>query len=188
MTVRALIPLKSSGEAKSRLAPSLAPAGRAALAVAMATHVAQIAAACVDELFVLGPEALPCLPRLDCPGEGLNADLAHACAALPWRVGDMLLVLPADLPMLIEGDVHALIAAATGGVAIAPDRAGTGTNGLALAVASFRFAFGPGSRAAHEAEAIRLGGAAAAIVMRPGLAFDIDMPDDLREWRARSVG
>ena len=61
-------------------------------------------------------------------------------------------------------------------MAIAPDRLGTGTNGLALAppgVIGFRF--GTGSFAAHRAEA-QAAGVEPAIVARPGLAFDLDTP------------
>ncbi len=71
---------------------------------------------------------------------------------------------------------------ASASVAIAPDRLGTGTNGLALAppgVIGFRF--GTGSFAAHRAEA-QAAGVEPAIVARPGLAFDLDTPEDLARW------
>jgi 2-phospho-L-lactate guanylyltransferase (CobY/MobA/RfbA family) len=67
-------------------------------------------------------------------------------------------------------------------VAIAPDRAGSGTNGLALTppdVIAFRF--GIGSCAAHLGAA-REAGVPAVEVHRPGLAFDLDTPADLARW------
>jgi 2-phospho-L-lactate guanylyltransferase len=67
-------------------------------------------------------------------------------------------------------------------VAIAPDRAGTGTNGLVLrppGVMNFRF--GTGSFAAHLAEAERAEVPVVA-VNRAGLAFDLDTPEDLARW------
>ena len=70
-------------------------------------------------------------------------------------------------------------------VAVAPDRHRRGTNGLALdAGLDFAFRFGAGSFAAHMAEAARLGVAAQALD-NPGLALDIDTPEDWRDWRGR---
>ena len=97
---------------------------------------------------------------------------------------ERLVVLHGDLPNLAADDVAALIDAAAGGpaVAIAPDRLGTGTNGLALrppGVIGFRF--GAGSFAAHRAEA-QTAGVDPAVVVRPGLAFDLDTPEDLARW------
>ena len=68
------------------------------------------------------------------------------------------------------------------GVAIAPDRAGTGTNGLALRPPdAIAFRFRGSSFAAHRAAA-----EAAEVPMvevhRPGLAFDLDTPEDLARW------
>jgi 2-phospho-L-lactate guanylyltransferase (CobY/MobA/RfbA family) len=67
-------------------------------------------------------------------------------------------------------------------VAIAPDRAGTGTNGLALRPPdALGFAFGTDSLAAHR-EAAGDAGVALVEVHRPGLAFDLDTPADLARW------
>jgi 2-phospho-L-lactate guanylyltransferase (CobY/MobA/RfbA family) len=94
-------------------------------------------------------------------------------------------VLHGDLPALTSADVTALLAAATGDgalVAIAPDAADTGTNGLALAPPDVMgFHFGAGSLEAHRRAAKRAG-AWTTLVRRPGLAFDIDTPADLAAW------
>jgi 2-phospho-L-lactate guanylyltransferase len=72
-------------------------------------------------------------------------------------------------------------------VAIAPDRAGTGTNGLALRPPdAIPFHFGAGSRAAHAAAA-EAANVPLTVVERPGLAFDLDTPEDLRGWLASGV-
>ena len=67
-------------------------------------------------------------------------------------------------------------------MAIAPDKAGTGTNGLCLRPPdAIAFAFGSGSFARHTARA----DAAAlplAVVREPGLEFDLDTPQDLARW------
>ena len=89
-------------------------------------------------------------------------------------------LLPADLPRLAAADVDALVhAGRRTRIAIAPDRRGTGTNGLYLdARLDFRCRFGGASRAHHESEARRVG-VEPAIVIRPGLASDLDTRADL---------
>lgn len=182
MALFAIVALKALGAAKSRLAPALDAAERIALVEEMATHVLRVVRSRVDAVLLVGPAMLrtfPDLPRLDPGGVDLNEDLARAAERIDRQPGDILLVLPADLPHLAADDVDALAAVGAAGIGIAPDRAGTGTNGLAFAGGSgFRFAFGSGSRRAHEAEARHLG-LPAILVDRPGLAFDVDVPEDL---------
>ena len=92
-----------------------------------------------------------------------------------------IVLLPADLPHLVPADVEVLVTAGRDArIAIAPDRHGTGTNGLYLpAGLDFTCRFGARSRARHEDEARRLG-IEPAIVTRHGLASDLDTPCDLR--------
>jgi 2-phospho-L-lactate guanylyltransferase len=104
---------------------------------------------------------------------GLNAEL-HALVEShrPTR----LLVIHADLPLLSVDDIAALIEGDGGGLSIAPDRHGTGTNALALNEPSgFGFAFGPDSFRRHYAAAR----GTARVVTRLGLGLDIDTADDL---------
>jgi 2-phospho-L-lactate guanylyltransferase len=69
------------------------------------------------------------------------------------------------------------------GMAIAPDRHGTGTNGLFLHLPTgFLPSFGPGSLERHVAAATSLG-CQPAIVRRMGLALDIDDHADLAMLR-----
>ena len=90
-----------------------------------------------------------------------------------------MIVLHADLPALEAADVEALIEAASEAGAIAPDHRGSGTNALALLNArDFPFCFGPDSFARHCALLPGCG-----TVRRPGLARDIDLPEDL-PWAA----
>src|SRR3546814_6158458 len=76
-------------------------------------------------------------------GRGLNTELEQARKLV---AGD-LIVLHADLSLLTPGDVTALIEAASeSGLAIAPDRHRTGTNGLALKASTrLEFSFGADS-------------------------------------------
>lgn len=95
-----------------------------------------------------------------------------------------LLVAHADLPALAPDDVAALLAE-DAPVVVATDRLGTGTNLLVLAPVTeeFGFRFGTDSRAAHVAEAERLG-LRAVVVQRPGTAVDLDTVDDWGELPA----
>jgi 2-phospho-L-lactate guanylyltransferase len=117
-------------------------------------------------------------------GMGLNPGLDQARAAALADGVELLGVLHGDLPNLSSDDVRALLAAAgeTRAVAIAPDRGGTGTNGLALQPPEIiGFRFGAGSLAAHREEALAAG-IEPAMVQRAGLAFDLDTPQDLARW------
>jgi 2-phospho-L-lactate guanylyltransferase len=189
--VVAVVPLRDGASGKSRLAAHLMPAERRALIVALARHVlGTLAAYPFDEILVVtadpaftadvvGDVLVPVTVLPEPPGHpGLNSalDMAreHVRATL-W--GARLLIAHADLPLLTVEDVDALMHEAAD-VVIAPDRHGTGTNLLLLpADDDFTYRFGPGSRAAHEAEAAR-GGWGVAAVERPGTAADLDTVDD----------
>jgi len=133
-----------------------------------------------------GVEVIPQPP--DRPG--LNAALDVGRGAAVARGAGRLLVAHADLPLLAPHDVAALLAA--GGtdddpppVVVATDRHLAGTNLLVLPAttprdAAFRFRFGEGSRAAHVAEAERVG-LRPVVVRRPGTAVDLDTIDDWGE-------
>jgi 2-phospho-L-lactate guanylyltransferase len=119
-------------------------------------------------------------------GMGLNEGLDQARSEAILDGIGTLIILHGDLPNLRAGDIETLSRALPSdggpGVAIGPDRAGTGTNALALrppGVINFRF--GTGSFAAHAAEVERARVPLVA-VNRAGLAFDLDTPEDLARW------
>lgn len=191
MSVRIIVPHRGLAAAKTRLAPVLDDGEREALARRLLEQVLRVAhEACGDVVVITPSEALSPLvtaagARLVVQhGLGLNAGLEQAREeAIADRIAT-LLVLHGDLPNLGADDVAALLDALpdTGGVAIAPDRAGTGTNGLALRPPdAIGFRFGAGSFAAHAQEA-QNAGVPLAEVHRPGLAFDLDTPADLARW------
>ena len=191
MSVRIIVPHRGLAAAKTRLAPVLDDGEREALARRLLERVLRVAhEACGDVVVITPSEALSSLvnaagARLVVQrGLGLNAGLDQARdEAIADRV-DTLLVLHGDLPNLGADDVAAILDALPGGggVAIAPDRAGTGTNGLALRPPdAIGFRFGAGSFEAHAREAHRAG-VTLAEVHRPGLAFDLDTPADLARW------
>ncbi len=183
LTWQAVIPLKTSAARKTRLAPRLNETERRALTETMFAHVAAIVAAtpgiaCVTVLSDAPPPGWHGALAVD-KGRGLNSELEEFARG---HGGSKLLIVHADLPLLCEDDVAALLQAGESGCAIAPDRHATGTNALALRNSTaFPLAFGPGSFAHHRAAA----GTDARIVIRRGLAFDIDTPADLDAVKAR---
>jgi 2-phospho-L-lactate guanylyltransferase len=189
--MRIIVPHRGLTAAKTRLAPVLDARERESLARTLLARVLQVAREACGEVVVISPsEALRPIvegagARLAVQrGMGLNAGLEQARAeALDEGIGT-LAVLHGDLPNLAADDIRALFEAVppAGGVAIGPDRAGTGTNGLAQAPAdAIQFAFGADSFAAHRAAA-EGAGLPFAVVDRPGLAFDLDTPADLARW------
>ena len=166
-TWTALLPLKPPAERKTRLVPLLTPAQRLTLTEDLLARSLAALRACPDisEILLLAatPDSWPGAYVRD-EGNGLNAELQ---AARQGRAGNLLVIFP-DLPFVTASDIAALLAAAP---AIAPDRHGTGTNAIALPDGvPFTFAFGENSFGAHTLQA--------RAVHRPGLAFDIDTPDD----------
>ena len=180
-------PIKAPEACKTRLAPALGEAARRELVGSMLRHVvgvAQRAAGAGDQVLLLGPSRHGLsggIARLDDPGGGLNAALAAAAQAAEAAGVDRLVIVAADLPRLTRADLAALLAADPGEAAIAPDCGGAGTNALSLplpAARGFRFAYGAGSFARHQAEAARLG-LPLAVIRSDTLGLDIDEPQDL---------
>ena len=192
MTVRIIVPHRGLAAAKTRLSDVLDDGEREALARRLLERVLGVAhAACGDVVVItpseaLGPLVVAAGARLAVQrGLGLNAGLEQARADALADGVSTLVVLHGDLPNLSVDDVAALleaVPAAPRGVAIAPDRAGAGTNGLALRPPdAIAFRFGLGSLAAHREEA-EATGVPLVEVHRPGLAFDLDTPADLARW------
>ncbi|HET6379417.1 MAG TPA: 2-phospho-L-lactate guanylyltransferase [candidate division Zixibacteria bacterium] len=188
--LRAIVPHRGLAASKSRLAGVLGDAERMDLARRLLARVLAVVRDAVPDVVVISPDAdlepivTEAGARLEVQrGLGLNAGLEQARANAVREGVKALVVLHGDLPYLAVDDVRALAdAVAARGVAVAPDRAGTGTNGLAeRPLDSIPFRFGRGSFARHLAEA-ESRGLALTVVRRPGLAFDLDTPDDLAEW------
>jgi len=113
---------------------------------------------------------------------GQSAAAARGIAAAVERGAERVLLVPGDCPALDPDEVARLLARPEGAV-IVPDRHGTGTNALLLtppnAIAP---AFGPGSRARHEAAADAAEVDRAALRL-PALTLDVDTPEDLAALR-----
>jgi len=191
VSVRIIVPHRGPAAAKTRLSPVLDDGEREALAKRLLERVLVVAhEACRDVVVItpsaaLGPQVEAASARLVVQrGMGLNAGLEQARLEAIVDEVTTLVVLHGDLPNLGTDDVAALLAAipVAKGVAIAPDRAGTGTNGLALRPPdAIGFRFGVDSLAAHTSEA-KAASVPLVEVHRPGLAFDLDTPADLARW------
>lgn len=192
--MRIIIPHRGLEAAKTRLAPSLSPEERIMLASQLLQRVLRVAREVSEDVVVISPSRSlaeivePSGARLVVQrGMGLNEGLEQARFDALVDEIEMLIVLHGDLPNLRASDVETLIAAIPAGdaaaaVAIAPDRAGTGTNGLLLwPPGVIRFRFGAGSFAAH-IEEVSHAGVPLVAVNRAGLAFDLDTPEDLTRW------
>ncbi len=191
MKLRAIIPVKSLREGKGRLSTVLGAAERNALNIELLDHMLSVTAAFpgASRTIVVSPdqdvldraEAAGAQSLLDTAGD-LNAALDRAACHAADDGADGILIVPVDLPQSRPGDLLAL-ASCGHGVAIAPDRRGIGTNALYVAPPdALPFRFGDNSFLAHLAVA-RDAGLSAEILTLPNLAFDIDTPDDYREWR-----
>ena len=175
-----LIPVKAFADAKGRLAGAVDADGRADLARTMASTVVA-AAAPLPVTVVCDDDGVDAWARsvgaavIRVHGPGLNRAVEAGVAALAADGVSQVVIAHADLPRATRLD-HC---AATQGITLVPDRNLDGTPVLSVPTdAGFRFAYGPGSYAAHVAEAERLG-----LPWRslhdPDLAFDVDDPADL---------
>ena len=195
MRTRIIVPHRGLAAAKTRLAPILDPDEREALARQLLERVLRVARQAYSDVVVISPSVAlaavvePLGARLVVQrGMGLNTGLDQARSDALFDFIDTLAVLHGDLPILQVEDIHTLLGAlpadGSPGVAIGPDRNGTGTNALALqppGVINFRF--GRGSFAKHVAEVERAG-VPLVVVDRAGLGFDLDTPEDFARWRA----
>jgi 2-phospho-L-lactate guanylyltransferase len=195
VTTRIIVPHRGLEHAKTRLAAVLEPAQRAEVAERLLRHVLGAAVATGHEVVVISPDGeLELLvqsvgARLTVQhGLGLNSGLREARAVAMGEGVTRLAVVHGDLPELSAEDLTALLGAVGGDapvIAIAPDGAETGTNGLAMSPPDvIAFQFGANSFAAHRGAAQR-SGARTVVIERPGLAFDVDTPADLAAWVAR---
>lgn len=184
----ALIPVKASGDGKTRLAGSLSDSERAGLVDAMLHHVVNAArgAARISRIVLAAPSRHGLdtdILLIGDQGDGLNAALEGAMAQINVMADrpDRLVVVAADLPRVTSLDLDLLAEAPRRSVAIGPDRHGTGTNALSLPLpeaAGFRFCYGTDSAARHREAAERLG-LTVETILSEGLEKDIDEPSDL---------
>lgn len=184
---RIVIPARGPEQGKSRLAEALTAGERAALVDRLFDHALDVA------LTVLPPEAILVISRSPATleraaalgtrtlletGTGLNTALEQASQVLAAQGSGPILTLSADLPLLARDDIVALLSTAAD-VVCATDTPHLGTNALLQRRPGLiPYCYGPGSLAAHR-DAARTRHLSFAMVDRPGLAQDLDTPEDL---------
>lgn len=189
----ATVPVRSLRHGKTRLSPVLGKEARETLLRGIADRVvtAVVDSGRIETVLVVSPDAEtlawaagfgPVVVAVPQPEHraGLNGAIDAGRAWALDHGASALVSLFADLPLIAPDDIAGLVAR-TEPVVLGPDRHGEGTNALLLRLAGrgpeFRFAFGDGSLAKHLAEARRLR-LNAAMHDAPGIAFDLDTPDD----------
>jgi len=188
------VPMKPLARAKERLAEVLSSGERRALSLAMLADVVR-ACTVADVVWVLNSDAEAARVAAECgagsrpdptPDDGLNASLNASTADAVAAGAEAVLIVSADLPAIAPDDVRAMMLG--DGMALAPNRYGTGTNALWRKPADLvPVFFGAQSRRAHEGMAFARG-LPCAIVARPALALDVDAPGDLNDIVALGPG
>jgi 2-phospho-L-lactate guanylyltransferase len=186
-----VIPSLGFARGKSRLAPVLAPPERRAFSRACFRHVLKAARETVGARHTLvvssAREALGLARRSGAVAlverrRNLNESARQATNFALRRGAHAVIVVHSDLPALEARELAQLAAplARGRGVVLAPDREKSGTNAIAIRSGErFNYRFGPASFAKHLSEARRRR-LPARIVTSPGLANDVDTPQDYR--------
>lgn len=197
-----MLPVKPFTMAKTRLATALPPREREQFAEMLFRHTIQIAMHVPELTGVLVVSrdtrilalardygAHTVLEDKHAPhndATDLNAALRRGVQVAMMQGAQGVLILPADLPLLIEDDIHAILDLARyeGMMVIAPDRRDQGTNALFVTPPDvIEYAFGDGSFERHLDQAARLG-IMAKVYRSERVQLDIDTPDDWHLYQA----
>ncbi|MBM3635153.1 MAG: 2-phospho-L-lactate guanylyltransferase [Actinobacteria bacterium] len=196
--VGAVVPVKRLGYALGRLARTLdrperrvlqsAMLGDVLAALAGSTRLGEIVVVTSDPRAGAVAESVGArtVPDHD-PPQGINAAVSRGIDAIDAHSA---LVLVSDLPLITAADVDHLIAAAPDGDAavLARSESGTGTNAMLLTPPDALVPqLGPDSLIHHCAQAAALG-VPVEVVHHPGIALDVDTPEDLAELVRREPG
>ncbi len=193
MKTLSIIPVKSTANAKSRLANQLGPQTREALVFALLLRTIRILKKCLnsEDILIVSPdldverlakrESLSFLKEI-CGG--LNSALHQATRWAAHHGFERILISPLDLPFLSPEDIQAIIGLGVeeSTMVIAPDRTYYGTNLLLLnPPTNFRFCFGQESYKRHLKQSESCG-------LKPkvfysfGTYFDLDDYDAYQIW------
>jgi len=193
----AAVPVKDLVNAKQRLVPALGAEQRAALAAAMLQDVlTALSAAALDRVWVVTRDpavialarARGAEPLIETDNRGHTAAVAHAQAHAARIGAHVFVTIPGDVPCVTAEEIRRLgEAAGPRAPAFAPSRSGLGTNGVALAPPdTMPLRFGEPSFDNHLTAARALG-LAPRVLSLPGMALDVDAPDDLAALLAAPV-
>jgi 2-phospho-L-lactate guanylyltransferase len=191
-----LVPIKSLAGAKQRLSSVLNPEERFALAQAMCADVLQAIAQWPGRppvAVVTGDSFARDLAQRfhfevvadDNSGETHAIEMATAICV--QRGAGSTLVIPADIPLIDRAELQQIVDnAPPQGAVLVPDAAGRGTNAAWRSPADlFPLRFGNDSFLPHLAAA-KATALPCVVLELPGIALDVDRPEDLRQLAAAS--
>jgi 2-phospho-L-lactate guanylyltransferase len=193
-----LVPVKNLVDAKQRLSPILSPEERFALARAMCEDVLQALARWQSRpaVAVVTSDSfardLAARFNFEVVADDLNSGetsaIEMATAVCTERGAESTLVVPADIPLIDSSELQKIVdCAPPGGAVLVPDAAGRGTNAAWRSPGDlFPLRFGNDSFLPHLAAA-KATGLPCVVLELPGIARDVDRPEDLREL-ARASG
>src|SRR5438128_3406331 len=183
-----LLPVKEFANAKQRLCSRLEPRARAGLARAMCLDVLKTLArtrvpnrvvvfTAVDEVIqMVRPFGFDVV--LEKSVDGHSAAVNHMVSEL-FSNSVRIVSIASDLPRLVPSEIDFALDAASEPVTLIPSRDWTGTNGVVfLSPARIQMEYGEGSFRRHLSKAAAAGHRAD-VMNLPGVAFDIDTPEDL---------
>ncbi|MEP6987387.1 MAG: 2-phospho-L-lactate guanylyltransferase [Chloroflexota bacterium] len=200
MGVWVIVPVKPLNQAKTRLSQVLSPEERQHLAETMLRHVlgvVQHVPQLMGTLVISRDNKALSIAReygartvQESGAPELNAALMRATQVISRLNGSAILILPADLPLIIQEDVHGIIRMGEDepSVVISTDKHQDGTNAMFIRPPGlFDYAYGPGSFRRHIDKAREVG-AEVNIYESERLSLDIDMPADLKFYSELSQG
>jgi 2-phospho-L-lactate guanylyltransferase len=191
-----LIPVKNLSSAKQRLAGVLPQSARTELAQAMLHDVVAAIAAWHDRphcaLVTSDPFAVELAHKVnfevipDPVNPGETGAIEMATSLCVSRGIDFTLVIPADIPLIEEIELRQILEAAPAeGSVLAPAGDGRGTNAAFRRPANlFPLRFGNDSFKPHHAAA-QATGKPCVVLQLPGIAVDVDNPEDLEQILSR---
>ncbi len=189
-----LVPVKILADAKQRLSAILSPEERFALAQAMCEDVLEAlagwtnrpaVAVVTSDSFARDLAARFNFEVVADDNSGETHAIEMATAVCRGRGVENTLVLPADIPLIDGAELQKIVdCAPVGGAVLVPDAAGRGTNAAWRSPGDlFPLRFGNDSFLPHLAAA-KATGLPCVVLELPGIARDVDRPEDLRELAA----
>lgn len=195
------VPVKSLSRAKTRLSPALTGLERGALTLAMLEDVLDVALSVPGwETWVVSPDEVALEIAARRGARAVSEDkppLANAIrqveALAKKEEASALAILPADVPLVTVDTLHEALRT-LGAVVLARSADGAGTSLLLRRPPrAIPARFGPDSFRRHQQLAADRD-LPVAVVERPELSFDVDLPDDIltlladgRRGRTREV-
>jgi len=192
-----LVPVKNLADAKQRLTSILSPDERFALAQAMCEDVLEALTRWTNRPAVAVVTSDPFVQRLaaqfefeiitDDRNAGETDAIEKATVICLKRGAAYTLVIPADIPLIESSELETIAETAPArGCVLVPDAAGRGTNAAWRSPANlFHLRFGNDSFLPHQAAA-KATGLPSVILKLPGIARDVDRPEDLLAVAAAS--